>query len=196
MTHDQIPIARVHREVGAPAASVWQVLTDGWTYANWVVGASRVRDVEPQWPEVGSRIHHAVGPWPVVLQDSTIVERSEPERALVLKARGWPVGEARVSLRIEPITDESCRLEILEDAVAGPARWAIPRALRQLAIAPRNRESLYRLALIAEGRHRNAKVPGSNQAHNTPGIDGLEGQQDSGSGAPRPHGWLGSSTAD
>ncbi|HYN55723.1 MAG TPA: hypothetical protein VES03_00860 [Motilibacterales bacterium] len=99
----------------------------------------------------------------------------------------WVVcGAVHVSLRIEPITDESCRLEILEDAVAGPARWAIPRALRQLAIAPRNRESLYRLALIAEGRHRNAKVPGSNQAHNTPGIDGLEGHQDSGSGAPSP----------
>lgn len=175
MTRDLVPVATVHRAVDAPAAAVWQVLTDGWTYANWVVGASRVRDVDANWPEVGSRIHHAFGPWPAVIQDSTIVERSEPERLLVLKARGWPVGEARVALRIDPTGDESCQLEIVEDAVAGPGRWAVPRPLRQLAIGPRNRETLYRLGLIAEGRHRNAKVAGSKQARNTPDPDALEG---------------------
>jgi hypothetical protein len=168
MAHDPSPVTTVHREVDAPAAAVWQALTDGWTYANWVVGTSRVREVDPQWPEVGSRIHHAFGPWPLVIQDWTIAERSEPERLLVLKARGWPVGEARISLQIIATGDESCRVEIAEDAVAGPGRWALPRQLRQRVIAPRNRETLYRLALIAEGRHRNAKVAGSKQAQNTP----------------------------
>ncbi|HEX6887373.1 MAG TPA: SRPBCC family protein, partial [Candidatus Nanopelagicales bacterium] len=176
MSLPEVPVATVHRDVEAPASAVWQVLTDGWTYANWVVGASRVRDVDPHWPEVGSRIKHAVGLWPAVIQDSTSVEQSEPERLLVLKARGWPVGEARVALRIEPTGPESCRLEIAEDAVAGPGKWALPRPLRQVAIAPRNREALYRLALIAEGRHRNKQVPGSTQAQNTPdGPDRADG---------------------
>ncbi len=39
--------AAVHRDVAAPAAAVWGVLADGWLYANWVVGASRVRSVDP-----------------------------------------------------------------------------------------------------------------------------------------------------
>jgi len=42
---------------------------------------------------------------------------------------------------------------IVEDAVAGPG-LVVPRAARQAAIAVRNTEALRRLALIAEGRHR------------------------------------------
>ncbi|MEI2786351.1 MAG: SDR family NAD(P)-dependent oxidoreductase [Candidatus Nanopelagicales bacterium] len=147
----------VHREVNAPAKAVWQVLTDGWTYATWVVGASRVRDVDATWPATGSRIHHAFGPWPAVIQDYTRVERSEPERELVLKARGWPVGEARVVINLTPTGAKSCRLSIQEDAIAGPGT-AMPRTLRQAVIGPRNKETLYRLALIAEGRYRNHDI--------------------------------------
>lgn len=145
----------VSREVDAPASAVWAVLADGWTYANWVVGASRVRDVEPDWPATGSRIHHAFGPWPAVVQDYTRVERSTPERELVIKARGWPVGEALAVIRIEPHGADSCTVSMSEDAVAGPGKL-LPQPLRQLVIVPRNRETLYRLALLAEGRHREA----------------------------------------
>ncbi len=145
----------ITRDVDAPAHAVWQVLSDGWTYATWVVGASRVRDVDPQWPATGTRIHHSFGPWPAVIQDYTRVEHSEPERELVLKARGWPVGEARVIISIQPTSAETCRLRIQEDAIAGPGK-AVPRGVRQAVIGPRNTETLYRLALIAEGRYRNA----------------------------------------
>lgn len=144
----------IQRDVAAPASAVWAVLCDGWTYATWVVGASRVRDVDEQWPARGTRIHHAFGPWPAVIQDYTRVEASTPEQELVLKARGWPVGEARVILRLTPTGDATCRVDIVEDAIAGPGR-AIPAAVRQAVIGPRNRETLYRLALLAEGRHRN-----------------------------------------
>ncbi len=147
----------INRRVDAPAEAVWQVLSDGWTYATWVVGASRVRDVDAQWPATGTRIHHSFGPWPAVIQDYTRVEHSEPERELVLKARGWPVGEARVVLTLTPVGPQSCQLSIQEDAIAGPGR-GMPRPLRQAVIGPRNKETLYRLALIAEGRYRNAVV--------------------------------------
>jgi hypothetical protein len=144
----------VSRDVHAPASAVWQVLCDGWTYANWVVGASRVRQVEAQWPAPGTRIHHAVGPWPLLIQDHTVSLASTPERELALQARGWPLGEARVVLGIEPTGEERCRITISEDATAGPGLLA-PRPVRQALIAPRNKEALYRLALIAEGRHAN-----------------------------------------
>ena len=60
-------IVTVSRDVDAPAQAVWDVLADGWDYATWVVGASRVRDVDRTWPAEGSRIHHSFGLWPVVV---------------------------------------------------------------------------------------------------------------------------------
>ena len=58
------------------------MLADGWSYATWVVGAARVRDVDPGWPATGSRVHHSVGLWPLLIQDFTLVECSEPPREL------------------------------------------------------------------------------------------------------------------
>ncbi|WP_324188972.1 SRPBCC family protein [Nocardia farcinica] len=48
--------------VPADIERAFAVLSDGWLYAGWVVGASHIRDVDPDWPGVGSRIHHSVGP--------------------------------------------------------------------------------------------------------------------------------------
>ena len=56
----------VEREIAASADDVWAVLEDGWLYPTWVVGASRMRDVDDNWPEVGSRLHHSVGNWPLL----------------------------------------------------------------------------------------------------------------------------------
>ena len=35
------------------AKQVWDVLGDGWLYPLWVVGASRIRDVDDGWPAEG-----------------------------------------------------------------------------------------------------------------------------------------------
>ena len=45
----------------------------------------------------------------------------------------------------------TCTVEIREDAVSGPG-LLVPAALRQLALAPRNRESLRRLDYLVRGR--------------------------------------------
>ena len=37
------------------------MLSDGWSYATWVVGAARIRDVDDGWPTVGTKIHHPSG---------------------------------------------------------------------------------------------------------------------------------------
>ncbi len=154
---EQQPGPAVSRDVDAPAEAVWRVLADGWSYPTWVVGASRVRDVDTGWPEVGTRIHHAFGPWPAVIQDYTVAEEMTPERRLVLKARGWPVGEARVVITIEPTGPERCRVTMAEDAINGPGAL-VPHPLRQVLILPRNRESLYRVALLAEGQYRKGEL--------------------------------------
>ena len=60
-----------------------------------------------------------------------MVLESAPERRLGLEAKGWPLAEARVELRIEPAGDDACDLSVVEDAVKGPACWFPgPRASR------------------------------------------------------------------
>ena len=146
-------VTEVVRHVDAPADAVWAVLADGWLYANWVVGASRVRAVDLTWPTAGSALAHSFGVWPAVVSDESRVLEAEPGRRLVIQAQGWPLGEARVELTIEAWGDETCDVTMVEDAVAGPGT-VVPRPVRQALIGARNKEALRRLALIAEGRHR------------------------------------------
>ena len=100
--HRKDPGPTISRRVAAPADAVWSVLADGWSYANWVVGAARVRDVDSGWPAKGTRVHHSFGLWPLLIQDFTRVESVTPQRELVLTARGWPVGEAHVHISVRP----------------------------------------------------------------------------------------------
>lgn len=143
--------AEVTRIADAPPAAVWAVLSDGWLYATWVVGASRIRDVEATWPEPGARIHHSVGAWPALLDDSTSVLAAVTGRELVLRARAWPAGEAVVRLVLDPEPDGRTLIRMTEDAAGGPGRL-IPHPVRQALIVPRNREALLRLCLLAQGR--------------------------------------------
>ena len=143
--------AVVHRRIEAPVSAVWSVLADGWMYATWVVGTSRVRDVDTHWPAVGAKIHHSFGLWPVVIDDTSEVLSCEPERELTLKARGWPVGEAHVTITLAPAGATDTSVSIREDVVAGPA-LVIPRPVRQFAIGSRNTEALRRLGYLAAGR--------------------------------------------
>lgn len=140
----------VSREIAAPASAVWAVIADGWTFSSWVVGTARIRAVDSGWPRPGSRIHHSFGTWPLLLNDQTHVVREETGRLLELTARGWPAGEARVQIEIRPEGDR-CTVLLGEDAVSGPGAL-VPPVVRQPLIALRNRETLRRLAMLAEGR--------------------------------------------
>lgn len=138
----------VSRRVHAGPEAVWRVLADGWTYPSWVVGASRMRAVDPAWPRAGAELHHSAGAWPLLLSDTTSVVEAVPGRRLVLQARGWPVGEARVDIRVDPDA-AGCVVTIVEDATHGVARL-VPARARQLLMGARNTETLKRLALLAE----------------------------------------------
>ncbi len=138
------------RVVDATPQQVWNVLADGWLYPLFVVGASRMREVDAEWPAPGSRLHHSVGVWPMLLDDTTEVLASDPTSCLRLKARGWPAGEAEVVLRIEPRGTGS-EVTITEDVVSGPGRL-MPKPLRDPQIGWRNDETLRRLAYLAERR--------------------------------------------
>lgn len=141
----------VTRRLQCPADAVLDVLSDGWSYATWVVGTSRIRGVDASWPRPGARIAHSAGLWPAVVDDVTVaLAWDRPRGRLELQARGWPAGEARVLLRVRPERD-GCVVRLDEDAVRGPG-VLVPRALRAAVLLPRNRETLNRLAMLAERR--------------------------------------------
>ena len=129
---------------------VFDVLQDGWLYATWVVGASRIRDVDADWPAVGSRIHHSAGVWPMLINDVSLVKEYDPPHTLLLQAKGWPAGEAHIRLTVTP-SPGGCTVTIREDATAGPGRL-VPPPVRHALLGWRNRESLNRLQMLAEGR--------------------------------------------
>ncbi|WBC15198.1 SRPBCC family protein [Micromonospora sp. WMMA1998] len=141
-------MAVVEKVIDAPPEQVFEVLADGWTYSDWVVGTTHVRDVDDDWPRVGSRLHHRAGPWPLSLQDaSTVLECRAPHR-LVLRAGLWPAGEAIVAFVLEPLDDGRTRVTIGEDFAAGPLRW-VRTKLNDLVLHLRNKETLARLSDIA-----------------------------------------------
>jgi hypothetical protein len=144
-------MAIVDRETEASAADVWAVLADGWRYPVWVVGAARMRAVEAAWPAVGSRLHHSVGTWPVLLSDTTVVLESEPARRLKIQARGWPLGEATVELVLQDLPGGGCSITMAEHPAAGPGKM-LANPLTDRLLAARNRETLRRLAEVAEAR--------------------------------------------
>jgi hypothetical protein len=141
----------VKRDTAATREQVWNVIADGWTYSQWVVGNSRMRAVDPEWPKVGSTIRHSIGVWPLVIDDVTVVEDCQPEEQLVLLAKGRPLGKARITLRLSDVDDGGCRIEMAEVPVGAPMGWVPNRVALALAV-PRNRECTWRLAALAERR--------------------------------------------
>jgi uncharacterized protein YndB with AHSA1/START domain len=141
----------VERVIKTTPQRVWDVLCDGWLYPLWVVGASRMRDVDEDWPAVGSKLHHSVGVWPGLIDDDTEVTDVEPMRMLELRAKGWPLlGEAVVRLHL---SEQGAGTHVLmeEDAVSGPGKL-VPKPARAPGIRWRNVESLRRLAYVSERR--------------------------------------------
>jgi uncharacterized protein YndB with AHSA1/START domain len=143
-------VTTVDRVVNAEPAEVWAVLADGWLYALWVVGAARMREVDDTWPAVGARLHHSVGTWPMLVDDTTSVLEVEPGRRLKLRARAWPAGEGEVELRVDA-TPGGTTVTMAEDAVSGPG-VLVPKPLRDPMLRWRNVEALQRLALLVENR--------------------------------------------
>jgi hypothetical protein len=148
-------MARNVRAMACEPGDVFRVFEDGWLFPSWVVGASRMRDVDAEWPRAGAHLHHSVGTWPALLNDTTEVLEYDPPRRFVLQARGWPVGEAKVTLDVKPFRGGSL-VRIEEHAASGPATLA-PKPLMDLLIQWRNAETLQRLAYLAEGIARNGR---------------------------------------
>ena len=143
-------MARNHVTIDASPEVVFDVLTDPHAYPRWVVGAQRIRAIDADWPEVGSRFHHTVGAAAATLDDSTKVVEIDPGKRLVLDARARPVGRALVELHLGP-TGAGTHVTMLERLIETPGATVVGRLLDPL-IHLRNVESLRRLRRVAEQR--------------------------------------------
>lgn len=145
-------MSRNTRMMECTPQDVFDVLADGWSYATWVVGAARIRDVDPAWPAPGSRIHHSVGLWPLLISDNTEVEHVDPPHVLRLKVRLWPTGAGVVTMACVG-KDGGTEVTMEEQLVSGPASW-LPTPVKDALLYARNVEALRRLAYLAENRER------------------------------------------
>lgn len=141
-------MAVVRLIIEAAPDRVFAVLSDGWTYSDWVVGTTHIRNVDPGWPAVGTELHHKAGPWPLSLHDKSTVLAMEKDSRLTLRAGLWPLGEATVHIELEPAGPNRTRVTMFEEFHAGPLRWAQTK-LNDLVLHRRNIESLRRLSDIA-----------------------------------------------
>jgi uncharacterized protein YndB with AHSA1/START domain len=134
--------------VDAPRERVWAVLGDADTYAEWVVGAARVRDADTAWPDVGSRLHHSIGLGPLTIDDSTEVVAADPPARLELLAHLGPLGSFRVELRLEQVGEGLTHVTMVEHPVEGVSQAAGP--VGDAFGRVRNNLSLARLKALAE----------------------------------------------
>ncbi len=141
-------MARVTTEMAATTDDVWAVLSDGWTYSAWVVGTVKIREVEPGWPAVGAKLHHAFGAWPLMIKDETEVLECEPGRRLLMQARGWPMGEATVELTLRAAGGHTV-VEMYEEPTVGPGAW-LNNPLVEAVGKKRLAETLERLRRLVE----------------------------------------------
>lgn len=144
-------MARVRTATTASPQDVWDVLTDAHAYGHWVVGSSHVRDVDAEWPRVGSRFHHSVGVRPLTLSDNTEVLEIDPVHRIVLAARARPLGTARVTLTLVP-SGTGTQVTIVEEP-GDRLTWLLTaNPVAQRLLHARNEESLRRLRRLAEER--------------------------------------------
>lgn len=134
---------------------VWEVLSDGRSYAEWVAGTQRVRDVDASWPEPGASIHFSFGVGRLTIDDVTTVRLMEPGRLLELEAHGGRLGSARISIRLLPWGDDRTVVIIDEHPLTGPgARWhSVPL---DAALRVRNRRMMRSLAEVVVRHHGGA----------------------------------------
>ncbi len=120
-------VNRIH--VTAPPRDVFATLSVPGLYADWVVGASDIRDADAAWPAAGTRFHHTQGVPHVGLKDTTEVLESDEPRRLVLEVRARPIVVARVTLDLVAEA-EGTKLTMTESPIGGWLRRVDGRSAR------------------------------------------------------------------
>jgi carbon monoxide dehydrogenase subunit G len=137
--------------VPADRETTFAMLCNPECYVTWVVGASRVRHVDADWPAAGSSFHHTLGHWPFELHDVTEMRRWEPPDVIELQAMARPFFAAQVQFRLEAVDDRRTRVTMTERLNGG--LFMASASLGRPALSLRNRLALRRFAsLVAQAQ--------------------------------------------
>ncbi|MFF8869883.1 SRPBCC family protein [Streptomyces massasporeus] len=145
-------MSRNRRLILSSPSEVWDLLSDGSRYGEWVSGTQQVTAADPHWPEVGARLQVRVGLGPLTLDDICVVRISEPRRRLELEARAEPFGAARIAMNLIPWGEHT--LFVLDwHPLRGPGirMHGLPV---DYVVSIRNGMMLTKLARIAVREHR------------------------------------------
>lgn len=139
---------RVH--IHATPEEVFAVLSDPERYPEWVVGADTIRDYDEDFPQVGSRFHHKVGPGPINIRDHSEVLEVEAPHRLVLQAKARPLGTATIKLDLRESADGT---EVRMEEVPGDRLTSlfVGNPVADTGLRLRNAEALMRLKRLVEG---------------------------------------------
>jgi uncharacterized protein YndB with AHSA1/START domain len=127
---------------------VWDFLSDGHRYAEWVVGTREIRAVDDGWPAVGKSIHFTLGRGPLALSDRTTVRNAEPPRMLEMEVSAGRLGAARLLFDIRP-WGEHAVVVLDEHPLSGPGAH-LHNFFVDVALRFRNRRMLDKLARLIE----------------------------------------------
>ncbi len=134
-------------EIAVPRPRVFEILADPDGYAEWVVGADRIRAADDEWPAPTKRLYHSTGVGPLHVDDSTEVLECEPPERLVLLAHLGPLGTFHVALVLADLGGAT-EVTMREEPVEGLSRLAGP--VGDAVGSVRNALSLRKLKEIAE----------------------------------------------
>jgi uncharacterized protein YndB with AHSA1/START domain len=140
------------RFMPVPPEAVWDALADPDGYGFWVVGSKQIRDADPDWPAPGSKFHHTIGVGPFTVSDHTKSLDALPPRRLQIRAKGRPLGTARVTLEMTP--RDGGTLVRMTETPDGPTAVLNLNPVVHVFTKTRNAESLMRLEELALRRAR------------------------------------------
>jgi uncharacterized protein YndB with AHSA1/START domain len=140
-------VATNKRFMPVPPQAVWDVLADPGEYGYWVVGSKVIRDADSDWPAPGSKFHHTIGVGPFEASDNTVALEAERPHRIVLRAKGRPVGIAKVTLTMTP-RDGGTVVQMTENPDGVYRPMALNPVVHVLTLL-RNSESLMRLEELA-----------------------------------------------
>ena len=135
--------------IDASPEHVFDVLSDPYSYADWVVGTTEVVTADETWPAEGSRFTWRVGAPPLQTTGQTEVLEQDPPRRLVLRI-GLPVGHVRIEIELHRETDGT--QVTLNEYVSVP----LARAMADPPLHMRNARAVSQLKALVEGRSTQA----------------------------------------
>lgn len=136
-------MSRNRIELPALPEKVFEVLIDPHSFPKWVVGAKRIRGVDPDWPRPGSAFYHASGAGgELTVRDKTKLITMNPPSSLVLQAYLRPLGIVRIRILLERGSSDGTTLLTMREAPAPGTRLTRIKILLDPALAVRNRKSL------------------------------------------------------